>query len=154
MLAEMVIGLAMNLAAEAAAKPIPLIAREAPCAFRGIEATCSSVWSQGLHPTHFEQRYRISHPETGARFFEGVGTYRIAPDGSVDGVWADSNGNIHLLDGTWNGTHLRIKWGTPATEQGRSDYQVLEDGGLSVQDRVLDKNGEWRLFMQVTYPAN
>ncbi|MBO6506563.1 MAG: hypothetical protein JJ850_00610 [Kordiimonadaceae bacterium] len=153
MVAEIAIGMVMNLAAEAAPKPIPLIAREAPCALRGIAATCSSSWSQGLHASHFEQRYRISHPETGARFFEGVGTYRIAPDGEVDGVWADSNGNIHPLDGTWDGTNLRINWGTPKTEQGRSDYQFLENGSLSVQDRVLDKSGDWRLFMQVTYPA-
>lgn len=118
-----------------------------------MQATCSSSWSQGLHPTHFQQRYRISTAETDARIFEGIGTYRVAANGSVDGVWADSNGNIHPLDGSWNGELLLVNWGTPATEQGRSEYRFQADGSLTVQDSVRGKDGNWRIFMQVTYPG-
>ena len=137
---------------DGSAPSIPLIAREAPCALRGMQATCSSIWSQGLHPTHFKQHYQIRAPETGARFFEGIGTYRIAADGSVDGVWADSNGNIHPLDGTWDGRHLRINWGTPETEQGRSEYHFDPYEGLRTTDWVLGEDNQWHQFMTVTYP--
>ncbi len=80
--------LAANTAAADALPTIPVIAREAPCQLRSMQAICSSSWSQGLHSSHFQQRYRISTAETGARVFEGIGTYRVAADGSVDGVWA------------------------------------------------------------------
>lgn len=146
--------LAISSASENPIAPIPLIAREAACELRGLKATCSSIWTHGLHPTHFQQRYRISDPETGAPFFEGIGTYRITPDGKLDGVWTDSNGNIHPLDGTWDGARLKVTWGTPSTEQGRSEYHFPENGTLEVQDSVLGKDGKWRVFMQVTYPPN
>ena len=131
---------------------IPLIEREAPCEMRGLKAICSSAWTQGLHLTHFKQHYQIRHPETGARFFEGMGTYRISADGKVDGVWADSNGNIHPLDGTWDGRRLRINWGTPETEQGRSEYHFDPKEGLTTTDWVLRENNQWHQFMTVTYP--
>lgn len=132
---------------------IPTISLEAPCEIRGFKATCKSVWSKGLHATHFEQRYVIRDRETGDRFFEGHGIYRLSLDGNVDGVWADSNGNIHPLEGTWNGKRLVIHWGTPETEQGRSDYRFGENGTLKVEDRVLRPDGDWRLFMKVDYSA-
>lgn len=154
MVAEFVLGLAVSLAADTTLPSIPLTAYEAPCDLRGTKATCSSTWSAGLHATHVKQHYRIGDPESGTRFFEGIGTYRIAADGAVDGVWADSNGNIHPLDGTWDGEWLVINWGTPTTEQGRSNYHFHRDGSLTVQDSVLGQDGTWRTFMQVTYAGD
>lgn len=159
-----VMGLAICLSGQAFAqtetKPVPTLALEAPCKAFGAEALCTTVWTAGKHASHRVQDYAIRSAETGAVLFSGRGLYRIRPAGgdgndgrnTVDGYWADSQGSVHKLVGTWNGTELAVTWGSPETEQGRSRYVFSSDGGITVEDWVLRTAG-WQMFMAVEYPA-
>lgn len=144
-----------DTAEPASAEPaaIPTVSREAPCSMRGIAAICSSAWAPGLHARMVTQRYQIRMAETGATLFEGRGLYRLHEGGNIDGFWEDSQGSLHPLSGSWDGSTLKVIWGSAETEVGRSHYQFTGDGGLSVKDWVQSDEQSWRLFMAVEYPA-
>lgn len=123
---------------------------EAPCDAWGTAAICRSVWAEGMHSSHSTQTYSITHAETGDVMFAGRGLYRI--DGAdVRGYWEDSQGAVHPLLGSWDGTALQVIWGTPETEVGRSTY-TLSNVELTTVDEVQD-DGAWRTFMTVSYGA-
>ena len=128
---------------------LPLSSFEAPCNAFGAKAICKSVWSQGKHKSHRVQEYSI-RTEAGAPMFAGRGLYRFGEGGMVTGFWEDTQGSIHPLDGTWDGETLKINWGTPETEQGRSAY-VFTNDGMTATDWVLRADGEWHQFMTVGY---
>ncbi len=141
---------------ETETKPIPTPSLEAPCNAFGADALCTTVWTLGKHASHRVQDYTIRHAASGAVMFSGRGLYRMKPGDNgtdtIDGYWEDSQGSVHKLVGTWNGTDLAVTWGSPETEQGRSRYVFEGDGGMKVQDWVLRPEG-WQMFMEVTYPA-
>lgn len=118
------------------------------CDAWGTPATCTTRWSAGKHSSHLIQDYAIHRLSDGAQIFAGRGVYRIDGD-AVHGAWEGSNGAIHPITGKFEGDALRVVWGTPETEIGRSEY-VLENGMLTVTDSVLAPQG-WRAFMTVSY---
>lgn len=119
-----------------------------PCDAWGVPAICTTRWSRGKHSSHLVQDYAIHRTSEGSQVFAGRGVYRI--DGTaVHGAWEGSNGAIHPITGKFESNALRVVWGTPETEMGRSEY-VLEQDTLTVTDSVLTPDG-WRDFMTVTY---
>jgi hypothetical protein len=46
-----------------------------------------------------------------------------------------------LVDGL-----LTVLWGSDDSEQGRSQYRILDDGTLESSDSFLNDAGEWREF--------
>lgn len=82
--------------------------------------------------------------------FEGQGTYRIKPDGSVTGLWADSYGNFHQLKGRVKLGELRVNWGDARSEMGHSSYVQGADGVLTVTDSAMI-NGAVQTFGKATY---
>lgn len=82
--------------------------------------------------------------------FEGQGTYRIKPDGSVTGLWADSYGNFHQLKGRAKFGELRVNWGDARSEIGHSSYVLSADGTLTVTDSAMI-NGAVQIFGKGTY---
>jgi hypothetical protein len=82
--------------------------------------------------------------------FEGHGTYRIKPDGSVSGLWADSYGNFHHLKGRAKPGELRVNWGDARSELGHSSYVLGADGVLTVTDSALIQ-GQMQVFGKGTY---
>lgn len=82
--------------------------------------------------------------------FEGRGTYRVKPDGSVTGVWADSFGNFHKLKGQTKDGALRVTWGDAMSEVGHSSYLLSVDGELTVTDSAFVK-GAVQIFGKSSY---
>lgn len=82
--------------------------------------------------------------------FEGRGTYRVKPDGSVTGVWADSFGNFHKLKGKTKAGELRVTWGEAMGEVGHSSYVLSVDGTLTVTDSAFVQ-GAVQVFGKSTY---
>lgn len=82
--------------------------------------------------------------------FEGQGTYRIKPDGSVTGLWADSYGNFHQLKGRVKPGELRVNWGDARSEMGHSSYVLGADGVLTVTDSAVI-NGAMQVFGKGSY---
>ncbi|WP_088307131.1 hypothetical protein [Novosphingobium sp. B 225] len=82
--------------------------------------------------------------------FEGQGTYRIKPDGSVVGLWADSYGNFHELKGRTKPGELRVTWGDALSEVGHSSYVLATDGVLTVTDSAF-VNGTVQIFGKAAY---
>ena len=114
----------------------------------GVDAVCSSNWKRGLHESQMVQVYSIIRKENGSQLFTGRGVFQIQA-GAVRGAWEGSNGAIHPIIGSIEGSFLSVIWGTPETEIGRSEYKIIEDQ-LVVKDNVLTPSG-WREFMTVTY---
>ncbi|HEX4847322.1 MAG TPA: hypothetical protein VFV30_04210 [Novosphingobium sp.] len=82
--------------------------------------------------------------------FEGRGTYRVAPDGTVTGQWADSGGNLHPLSGRTTEGELQVNWGDVRSEMGHSRYSLGPDGVLTVTDSVYSR-GTVRVFARASY---
>jgi hypothetical protein len=82
--------------------------------------------------------------------FEGRGTYRVRPDGSVTGVWADSFGNFHKLKGRAKDGELRVNWGDAMSEVGHSSYVLGQDGTLTVTDSAFVQ-GKVQIFGTSAY---
>jgi len=140
-----------TVASPAFAAPAPLAGDwHAACDAWGTPAHCTSSWGPGLHESHVVQTYTITRAEDGVQLFAGRGLYRIV-DGEVDGIWADSRGQILDLAGRYDAGVLDVIWGEARSEIGRSVYR-FEAGGLQVRDSVLTDQG-WQTFMQVDYPA-
>ena len=139
------------IAGGAQAQPaIPLSSLEAPCNAFGTAAICRSSWTAGKHKSHVIQEYSIN-TEGGAQMFAGRGLYRLADNGKVTGFWEDSQGSIHPLTGTWDGSILKVNWGSEDTELGRSAYAFGPQGGMTSTDWVLREDKQWHQFMTVTY---
>ena len=119
------------------------------CDAWGTAARCELDWGDGLHADHMTVRYAILHGESGEAIFLGDGVYRVGAD-ALDGYWSDSGGAIHPLAATWDGATFTTHWGTAGAAQGRTRYQLLDDGTLQVTDWALREDG-WRQFMDVTY---
>ena len=78
--------------------------------------------------------------------FEGHVYYEAKSDGSISGTWFDSRGVSFPVQGTFAGDTLTILWGSPATEQGKSVYRLVDAGTLEVTDFAQGKDGAWKQF--------
>lgn len=114
----------------------------------GSNASFQQSWRPALNGVfttlHLQVRFA---GENGTNLaFEGTGYYKDQPDGTLSGVWLDSNGDLFPLQATVEAKTLTVLWGNENTESGRSSYQLLEDGSLRVVDSVAEKDGSFREF--------
>lgn len=111
----------------------------------GQPAGFRMTWSEALDGRFLELSYRIE----GAVEMEARGFYRFGDDGTVDGTWVDSRGEILSIRGTVGDSALEIEWASPS-ESGRTVYRWLADGGVEVADAVR-VGAEWRPFGAAVY---
>ena len=140
-----------------ASNPLSFIGHWAStCEFFGATAQCELEWRAGLHPSLVEMQFTVldspasigNETEAGL-MFKGRSVLK-QEEGAFRGFWQASNGDIHPLFARLESGTLTSYWGEAATELGRSEYQLLEDGSLQVKDWVLTDEG-WQLFMEVEY---
>ncbi len=81
---------------------------------------------------------------------EATALYKPSDEGQLDGTWYDTRGVVQPLKGQTNNATLTVHWGTPETEEGRTVYQVTNDGTVVVEDSVM-KDGAWVTFGEATY---
>jgi len=119
----------------------------------GNEAGFSMSWE----PVLAQQFYRLSfqnaiQDEAGQLkpLLSAEAFYKLTGDGRVEGTWLDSRGLTLPLQGNIDADSLIIFWGSPATEQGLTVYQLQEGSQIKVQDFVL-KDFQWHQFGQATY---
>ncbi|MEM6901361.1 MAG: hypothetical protein AAF583_16530 [Pseudomonadota bacterium] len=121
----------------------------ADCDAWGVPASCQISWSEGVHDAHLTISYSIANRDTAETIFRGNGVYRLRND-DLDGYWSDSGGAIHPLRASWADAALTTHWGRAGGDQGRTVYQLTDDGRLNVVDWSLQDEG-WTEFMSVTY---
>ncbi len=80
---------------------------------------------------------------------EAVATYRVGPDGQLVGRWTDNRPQEIEIVGEAGEAVVVSDWKAP-TESGRTEYRLLPDGTVEVEDRVL-VDGELRPFGQARY---
>jgi len=95
-------------------------------------------------------RNEMQNPDGVKRTLDAQAFYRLTEEGRVEGTWFDSRGMVLPLRGSADSTALTILWGTPETEEGRTEYRLLSENELEVRDFVL-KDDRWRRFGEALY---
>ena len=144
-------------AQDAVAQQIPVIpefigAWEGQGDLFGSEATFSMKWEWVLGQQFVRLTFenRMQGPDGVERTLQAQAFYRPVGEGRLEGTWFDSRGMVLPLVGSTEPTTLTTLWGTPATEQGRTVYRLLDEGLIEVEDFVL-KGDQWHKFGQAIY---
>ncbi len=115
----------------------------------GQPATSQIEWTDaGLDGKFVRLDYRVeTRPENSKPFiFKGTAYYPSSSEGkTVKAIWADSNGNLHPVAATISDETLVALWGTEATEQGRTRYELLSPTQMEITDWVKRPEG-WKQF--------
>ena len=119
----------------------------------GAPSTSIMQWTDGkLGGKFLRLDYLINRttPNGPAPIFSGVAYYQMPASSSpreqdVHAFWADTNGNLHPISATIEENALAANWGTPTTEQGRTRYEMTDQGTVEVTDWVKTPNG-WQQF--------
>ncbi len=84
--------------------------------------------------------------------FDVEAYYQLKEAGKYRGYWFDSRGSYVEVGSKLNTETKTFTsvWGSPSTEQGRTVYQLNEDGTMVVKDFVLRSNG-YELFGKAVY---
>ena len=118
----------------------------------GSEATFSMKWEWVLGQRFVRLTFenRMQGPDGVERVLQAQAFYRPVGEGRLEGTWFDSRGMVLPLVGSSEQTTLTTLWGTPATEEGRTVYRLLDEGLIEVKDFVL-KGDQWQKFGQALY---
>lgn len=119
----------------------------------GKPATASMHWEAALGGAFHRLEYRIFHTEGGQSVpvFEGSALYRATAPGAYEATWADSNGDLLPVRGEAEPSALVAHWGDePAGRQGRTRYELMDDGHLVVTDWIL-QHDDWQQFNQMEF---
>ncbi|MCG8433320.1 MAG: DUF1579 domain-containing protein [Gammaproteobacteria bacterium] len=112
----------------------------------GQEAAATLRFERILGGNFLRQEYRNDrHQAEGKISFSAVAIYKVNKDGSLIGHWYDSRGVVLPLSGKTSANRLEVEWGTLEIEQGRTVYEISEDGELRVTDYVL-REGAYQQF--------
>ncbi|HMO74039.1 MAG TPA: hypothetical protein PKD99_12250 [Sphingopyxis sp.] len=87
----------------------------------------------------------------GAPAYGAEGLYRLDAKGRVAGSWTDSTGRTRPVAGAVAADLWWTHWGSADIEIGRSTYALEAGGVLRVRDSVLQADGGWRLFAELSY---
>ncbi|QQS40336.1 MAG: nuclear transport factor 2 family protein [Acidobacteriota bacterium] len=114
----------------------------------GRESAVVMTWE----PVHGGKNYRLDfrNEMEGGFLFEGTALYSLKKEGGFTGLWVDSAGSVHPLEASFANDTLTTNWGTPETEEGRTEYRLTGGGEMLVIDSVKTKEG-WREFGRVEY---
>lgn len=116
----------------------------------GAPASSAMTWQNaGLGDKFIKLSYKINTNPAGEPGigFEGVAYYKTAISPEFEGFWADNSGNLHPIKAHIDGDSLVALWGTPETEQGKTQYHLVAPDKLEVTDWVKTPKG-WRQFNQ------
>ena len=141
----------------------PAAARDCPapylCAFEGewtVDGTAfgkpalvSMRWETVPGDKFARIDYAIQPKGSADEPFEGVGLYRSVGDGAFDGTWFDSQGAMHPLKATFDGSRLETYWGEPDGNYGRTTYALVGDDAVLVVDEIR-RDGVFREFARNT----
>ena len=78
--------------------------------------------------------------------FEGMGLYKLMKDGSYEGTWFDSGGEMHAIKSSHDGKTLTSFWGKPGEKYGKTEYEFIDEKTIEVRDATQNKDGSWRSF--------
>ena len=118
----------------------------------GSKASFSMKWEWvlGQQFVHLTFENGMQGPDGTDRVLQAVAFYKPIGEGRLEGTWFDSRGTVQPLQVSTELTALTTLWGTPATEQGRTVYRLLDNGKIEVEDFVL-KGDQWHKFGHATY---
>ncbi len=78
--------------------------------------------------------------------FEGMGLYKFMKDGTYEGTWFDSGGEMHAIKSNHDGKILTSFWGKPGEKYGKTEYEFIDESTIEVRDATQNKDGGWRTF--------
>lgn len=114
----------------------------------GLPSKSTMTWSKDLADKFYRVKYQIDMNREGKTVtFLGHGYYT---NGSKDGFWADTGGELHPMVTSYSRNMLSTIWGKAGEKQGRSNYTLNDDGSVEVVDWILQKNG-WREFNRTMF---
>lgn len=114
----------------------------------GRESKVEMVWEPVTGGRHYRIGYRNSME--GGTVFEGTALYSPNPSGGFSGLWVDSFGFSRPIVAEFSNETLTSNWGSPETEEGRTEYRLTGADSMQVTDFVRTKDG-WREFGRVSY---
>ncbi|MCO6509752.1 MAG: nuclear transport factor 2 family protein [Aridibacter famidurans] len=114
----------------------------------GRESTVVMTWE----PVHGGKNYRLEfrNEMEGGFLFEGTALYSLKREGGFTGLWVDSTGAARPIIASFADDTLTSNWGTPETEEGKTEYRLNGESSMLVVDSVKTKEG-WREFGRVEY---
>ncbi|HUF05120.1 MAG TPA: nuclear transport factor 2 family protein [Aridibacter sp.] len=114
----------------------------------GRESAVKMTWE----PVHGGKHYRLDfrNEMEGGFLFEGTALYSLSKDGGYTGLWVDSTGASRPIKAGFADDALTSNWGTPETEEGKTEYRLTGNDSMLVVDSVRTKDG-WREFGRVEY---
>lgn len=116
----------------------------------GEDAVFEMEWSPTLKGRFFQLSFKNVFVREGASYeMQATALYRIL-DGRLSATWFDSRGQILPIAAELIDKRLVSHWGDESTEQGRTEYTILEDGTMRVSDFVK-KGEEYVSFGQAIY---
>lgn len=114
----------------------------------GLPSKSTMIWTKDLADKFYRIEYRIDMDRDGKTVtFLGHGYYT---NGSKDGFWADTGGDLHPMVTSYSDNMLSTIWGKAGGKQGRSNYTLQADGSIEVVDWILQENG-WREFNRTEF---
>lgn len=114
----------------------------------GLPSKSTMTWTSDLAGKFYRVKYRIDMDRDGkTQTFLGHGYYR---KGKSDGFWADTGGDLHPMVTSYSENILKTIWGTAGHKQGRSHYELRNDGTIEVTDWILGESG-WREFNRTLF---
>ena len=114
----------------------------------GLPSKSTMIWTIDLADKFYRIEYRIDMDREGRTVtFLGYGYYT---NGSKDGFWADTGGDLHPMVTSYSDNMLSTIWGKAGGKQGRSNYTLQADGSIEVVDWILQENG-WREFNRTQF---
>ncbi len=114
----------------------------------GLPSKSTMIWFKDLADKFYRVKYQIDMGRDGKTVtFLGHGYYT---NGSKDGFWADTGGDLHPMVTRYSDNMLSTIWGKAGGKQGRSNYTLQDDGSIEVVDWILQENG-WSEFNRTVF---
>jgi len=114
----------------------------------GLPSRSKMKWTTDLAGKFYRVEYRIDMDRDGkTQTFLGHGYYR---KDATDGFWADTGGDLHPMATSYSDNMLKTIWGKAGQKQGRSHYEMRDDGTIEVKDWILSESG-WREFNRTLF---
>ena len=95
-------------------------------------------------------RHEVSAPNSSKQIFEDHAYYQPQGMDKYAAHWFDSRGVPFPIKAYVEGNTLTSLWGSPDKEEGKSTYQLIDDGTLRVVDSVKQKDGTFSEFSSAT----
>ncbi len=105
-------------------------------------------WERVLSGKFLKLTYRteLRSAKGEPQLFEGHAYCKSLGNGKYHGTWYDSQGSVHPIEATFEGSALTSNWGTAQTELGKTVYRLLAAERMELVDYVQKKDGTWQEF--------